>query len=249
MISPPINSAQVLAERQAEAGAAVFGGNAGVRLSELVEQGLLRFLADAHAGVGDGDLDQVAVPSLAPPQTQRDLAVVRELGGIADQVEQRLPHLGGIEAHLAQGLGAAVDDERVGVLGGQRPAGDLHLVDELVEVEIVEEEVHLAGLDLGDVEDVVDHREQVLAGSADLLQIADLLAAAVELGVLEQDLAVADDGVERSAQLVAHLGQELGLGAVGALGLVLGVGQLLASVAWWRSISRSSSDWESTIWA
>ena len=83
-------------------------------------------------------------------------------------------------------------DERVGVLGGQRPAGDLDLVDELVEVEIVEEEVHLAGLDLGDVEDVVDHRQQVLAGRADLLQIADLLAAAVELGVLEQDLAVAD---------------------------------------------------------
>ena len=221
----------------------------GVGLRELVEQRLLRFRADADARVGDGDLDPVAVPSLAPPQAQRDLAVVRELGGIADQVQHRLPQLGGVEMHHAQRLGAAVDDERVGVLGGQRPAGDLHLVDELVEVEVVEEQVHLAGLDLGDVEDVVDHRQQMLAGRADLLQVADLLAAAVELGVLEQDLAVADDGIERRAQLVAHLGQELGLGAVGALGFVLGVGQLLRASAWWRSISRSSSDWESTIWA
>ena len=35
------------------------------------------------------------------------------------------------------------------------------------------------------------------------------------------DLGEADDGVERRAQLVAHVGEELGLGAVGALGLRL----------------------------
>ena len=102
---------------------------------------------------------------------------------------------------------------------------------QLVEIEIVEEQVHLAGLDLGDVEDVVDHRQQVLAGGADLLQVGDLLAAPVELRVLEQHLAVADDGVERRAQLVAHLGQELGLGAVGALGFLLGMRELASAVA------------------
>ena len=35
----------------------------------------------------------------------------------------------------------------------------------------------------------------------------------------------AEDGVERRAQLVAHVGQELGFGAVRLLGLVLGLGQ------------------------
>ena len=39
------------------------------------------------------------------------------------------------------------------------------------------------------------------------------------LGLLLQHLAVADDGVERRAQLVAHVGQELGLVAVGLLEL------------------------------
>ena len=34
-------------------------------------------------------------------------------------------------------------------------------------------------------------------------------------------LGEADDGVERRAQLVAHVGEEFGLGAVGALGLRL----------------------------
>ncbi len=106
-------------------------------------------------------------------------------------------------------------------------AVDLDLVDELVEVDVLEVQLHLAGLDLGDVEDVVDHRQQMLAGGADLLQVGDLLAAALKLGILEQDLAVAEHRVERGAQLVAHLGQEVGLGAVGALGFVLGDGQLL----------------------
>ena len=92
---------------------------------------------------------------------------------------------------------------------------------------VLEEQVHLARFDLGDVQDVVDHRQQMLAGGADLLQVGNLLSAAVKLGILKQDLAVADHRVEWRAQLVAHLGQEFGLGAVGPLGLVLGVGQFL----------------------
>ena len=42
------------------------------------------------------------------------------------------------------------------------------------------------------------------------------------LGLLLEHLAVADDGVERRAQLVAHVGQEGALGPVGGLGRVLG---------------------------
>ena len=46
----------------------------------------------------------------------------------------------------------------------------------------------------------------------------------VEAGILEQ-VAHADDGVERRAQLVAHDGEEAALGLVGLLGLGLGLGQ------------------------
>jgi hypothetical protein len=40
----------------------------------------------------------------------------------------------------------------------------------------------------------------------------------------------ADDGVHRGADLVAHGGQEGALGAVGALGLVAGGGQLAGAL-------------------
>ena len=45
-------------------------------------------------------------------------------------------------------------------------------------------------------------------------------------GVLLEDLAVADDGIERRAQLVAHVGEEAGFGPVGFVGRVARVGEL-----------------------
>ena len=41
----------------------------------------------------------------------------------------------------------------------------------------------------------------------------------------------ADNGVERRAQLVAHIGQEVALGAVGQLGLHAGRGSIFASAS------------------
>ena len=79
------------------------------------------------------------------------------------------------------------------------------------DVEGLEVELHLAGLDLREVEDVVDQPEQVLAGGVDLLQVGDEVVCAEILGLFLEHLAVADDGVQRRAQLVGHVGQELGL--------------------------------------
>ena len=65
------------------------------------------------------------------------------------------------------------------------------------------------------------------AGRRDLLEIGRRVGRALAARVLPQHLAVAEDGVERRAQLVAHVGQELALGEVGRLGRrprVYGVG-------------------------
>ena len=89
----------------------------------------------------------------------------------------------------------------------------------LRDVERLQEEVHLAGLDLRQVEDVVDERQQVLARGVDLLEVGGEVLLAQVFGLFLQHLAVADDGVQRRAQLVAHVGQELALGAVGGFRL------------------------------
>ena len=83
-----------------------------------------------------------------------------------------------------------------------------------------------AGLDLRHVEDVVDHVEQVLPALVDVAAIlAVFLCAERAEHARLHDLGESDDGIERRAQLMAHIGEELRLGLVGLLGpgLLLGI--------------------------
>ena len=75
--------------------------------------------------------------------------------------------------------------------------------------ESFEMKLHPPGLDLGEVEDVVDQGEQVAARAEHAVERLEVLLQ--RLGILPQHLADADDGVERRAQLVAHVGEELRL--------------------------------------
>ena len=70
---------------------------------------------------------------------------------------------------------------------------------------------HLAGFDLGQIEDVVDQREQVLAAAEDVADEAALLLGHLADQAVLEHLGEADDRVERRAQLVRHVGEELGL--------------------------------------
>src|SRR5262249_9545634 len=62
----------------------------GIGLGELLEQLGLLFPCHADPGVGHGKLDPVA-SVCHPARPQRDLALLGELKGIAQQVEQYLP--------------------------------------------------------------------------------------------------------------------------------------------------------------
>ena len=58
----------------------------------------------------------------------------------------------------------------------------------------------------------------MLARAVDLLQVGDGMLLAQVLRVLLQHFAVTDDGIERRAQLVAHVGEKGALGPIGLLG-------------------------------
>jgi hypothetical protein len=116
-----------------------------------------------------------------------------------------------------------------------RPAASARVVDQthsvfdhVLQRQRLEPQVHLAGLDLRHVEDVVDQRQQVLARRQNVLGIASVAGIAQGAEHLaDHDLREAVDGVQRRAQLVAHIGQEFALGLVGALGAHL-LGLVLA---------------------
>ena len=87
----------------------------------------------------------------------------------------------------------------------------VHLADGVVDEEVVVAELHPAGLDLAEVEHVVDQLEQVLARGVDVLEALVALVLLERDQVVLEDLAEPEDGVERGAQLVAHVGEELAL--------------------------------------
>ena len=72
---------------------------------------------------------------------------------------------------------------------------------------------HLAGFDSRIGKDVVDQPEQVGPRFVDMSEVGNRVVILLFAGFLEQQLAVADDRVQRRSQLVAHAGNWLyGLG-------------------------------------
>ena len=56
----------------------------------------------ADPGIGDLELHDIATVPDHPPGGEHDLPVFRELGGVAQQVEQALAQLGLVGAHRAR---------------------------------------------------------------------------------------------------------------------------------------------------
>jgi hypothetical protein len=80
------------------------------------------------------------------------------------------------------------------------------------QIEILLFQLQALGLDLRQVEDVVDDVHQVLRGTEALAQMRDLGRVG---GAPQGQVGHAHDAVHRRAQFVAHVGEEHALGAVG----------------------------------
>ncbi len=111
-------------------------------------------------------------------------------------------------------------DGEIDLLLARLDAKQCHrLLHDRSDIEALPVELHLARLDLGQIEDVVDQVEQVPAAPQNVLDMALLiLPEGAEAGIEEQ-LREADDGVERRAQLVRHVGEEFAFHRAGALQL------------------------------
>ena len=197
-----------------------------VRLLEGPEDPLPPVGRDADAGVGhreaeDGlPLGRGAVGDFHP---HGHLALLGELDRVADQVEQHLPQparvadqgVGHVRLHVAgqlQPLGPGPH--------GQGPHG---VAQRRPEREVGRVQLQLAGLDLREVEQVVDEAEEAVGRRLDRLQALPLVVG--QRGV-EDQLGHAEDGAEGGADLVADVGQELVLGPVRRLRRLLGLAQL-----------------------
>ncbi len=130
-----------------------------------------------------------------------------ELAGVAKQVKKALLQLGAVGVERS-GIVRIDDVEPVSAGGRERRNDRAHLLDQRLEIDLFEIEVHLARLDLRQVENVVDQIQQMPPGVADLREVGHELVETFVLGHFLQHLAVADHGIKRGAQLVAHIGEE-----------------------------------------
>ena len=220
-------------DRQPQPGPLVPARRRVVPLLEGLEDLLLLLARDADAGVADREVQHLRRPRFghrrvglrgrvldAGLDPDDDLALLGELDGVADEVEQDLPQPARVAdqgvGHLRLDLAGQLQPLPVGA-EGQRPEG---LPQDVPQGEVGVVELELAGLDLGEVEQVVDHLQQGIGRGLDDRQVLALL---VGQGRVEGELGHAEDGVHGGADLVADVGQELVLGPAGRLRRLLGL--------------------------
>ena len=164
--------------------------------------------------VRDTDADlRSAIRAASDRGLHRDLSLVRELGGIRKQVEQNLSNADGVGANggevlgrfLGQTDGLVLDQAR----GGRHDAGD-----DLGQARLLQGDVHLAGLDLCQVQKVVDQPKQMLPGAVDRRDVLPLYVGDWAVNALQDDPRESDDRIQGSPQFVAHVGEELRLDPV-----------------------------------
>ncbi len=164
-------------DREAQAGAAGASAECGVAHLESIEEPGLDLGRHAATRVDDVELQpDPGVLLLLDADPHQHLAVLRELDGVRDQVEQRLPDPDGIadDAGRQGGNGRSQRDPvdpRLLLHHGR------HVDDDLADVDRTFAQLEPSGVDRGDVEDALDEVDQVLAGDIEATDPIGLLRA------------------------------------------------------------------------
>ncbi len=145
----------------------------------------------------------------------RNTAMLGELDGVADQVQQDLTKPRLIPAKAAPGRRINENTEVDRLLVGFRRQQANGGLDRVEKLEIHHFEVDLAGLELRNIENVVNQREQRLGAVTHCDRTFPLLRCQIGL---QQQPVHPDDAVHRCTNLVRHIGEEIGFGAARPFG-------------------------------
>ena len=203
-----------LADRQAQARAAILPGRRAVHLAERLEQPVLLGRRNADAAVAHRHMQHQArtlgggFRRLGQRDVHRDFAALRELHRVAGEVHHDLPQA----RHVANdGVGHVLLDEVAEVQAFRPGLGAEQferLLDAGAQLEGMILQRHAAGFDLREVQDVIDDRQQRVAATADRLHAVALLVGQLRV---EQQRGHAHHAVHRRADFMAHVREELGL--------------------------------------
>ena len=174
----------------------ILPGGIGVELLEINKESLDILRQDADAGVLY--LQDEGLLVLGPDSDSDPPLFRRVFDGIGEIVVEYLLELRRVESQFAQGridLHFHVD----ALMGSQRTQAVTAFPCELLQIDHLWGEGHLARLYLGQVEQLVDEREQVPATGKDIPKILFLLLREGADHFVMQQLRETDDAVERGA--------------------------------------------------
>ena len=176
---------ELAADGEAKTGSAVLTAGAGVRLLERFEDQALLFRSDANAGVRDLDRHRGGGEAKnrmvgRPPaghllHAHLDLTLRGELERVREQVLENLLQTFRVAGERARQRIVDLDLEGQVLRLGEVVERSFDTVAKRREGDLLGFDGDRAGLDLREVEDVVDERQQVGAGRMDVLGELDLL--------------------------------------------------------------------------
>ena len=216
---------QLSADVESQASAAVVAGGGTVRLGERLEDAADLLRGQADAGVPHGEFECYPVGLfLQGADAEFDLPRRGKLDGVAQQLEEDLLQPESISHQVVRCLWVVREHEAHPL--GSGPAGDKaqEMFQEWLKLKGTLGQHHLSGLDLGEVEEVVEQLQQAVGRSGHLGQV--IMLSGGQLG-LKHQVAQTDDGVHWSSNLVADVRQELAFGLVGGLGRLSSAPQCL----------------------
>ena len=140
---------------------------------------------------------------------QGDAPPFGELDGVGQEVLQDLPSSLDIRAQAEGRIGVHVDLEIEALDLGQGLEDGDHRFHQPGQGHLLENIVHVPGLDLGDIQDVIDQGKQIVTGAMDGVGEVHLLFREVSRLVVRQQPRQDHEAVQGRPQFVRHVGQEL----------------------------------------
>ncbi len=204
-------------DRQAQSGAPVTAAGTAVGLFEGTEHAIELARGNPDAGVAHAQRHAGNGADHRLLRQQLDLALVRELECVGEQVRQDLRQARAVGPQLPRRVGLDAHRELQSLLAGQRAEAFQQGVQAGADVDGLQRDSHLAGLDLRQIENVVDQAQEAAAAVVHDPCGFDLLGIEIAFRVVGQHLRQDQHRVQRRAQLVRHVGEELALVAAGLL--------------------------------
>ena len=192
-------------------------GNGGAALGKGIEQPPQLLRLHANAGIHDPGHEQFLIAITTDHQGNGPL--IGKFKGITTQVDNDLAQSGGVSAHLLRQRVFADDAEIQSFFPGSWREEGANLVKKFRQIDRYDVHIQFVRVDFRVVEDVVDQVQQMSAAAHHRLGTASFLRF-TEIRI-KQRFSVTDDGCQRCADLMAHIGQELAFRLRGIAGKLL----------------------------